>query len=54
MHVFLSICLKTAIWLFLSFFGTRSGFFGEDRSATLSRAIRKDKSVHTAAFQARR
>ena len=28
---FLCICLKTAIWLF----GTRSGFFGEDRLATL-------------------
>ena len=32
---FMYIFLKTAIWLFLAFFGTRSGFFDEDRLATL-------------------
>jgi len=30
-------CLKTTIWHFLSFCGTRSLFFGEDKLATLSK-----------------
>ena len=34
MHVLCIICLKTTICFFL---GTRSGFFGEDRLATLSK-----------------
>jgi len=31
---FVCICLKTAIWLFLAFFGQDLAFFGEDRLAT--------------------
>jgi len=32
---FTCICLKTSICLFLSFFGTRSGFFGEHTTGWL-------------------
>jgi len=31
---FVCICLKTAIWLFLAFFGQDLAIFGEDRLAT--------------------
>jgi len=41
---FMCICCKTAIRLFLAFFGTRSGFFGEDRLATLCRSPLREVS----------
>jgi len=34
---FMRMCLKTAVWHFLTFCGTRSVFFGEDKFATLSK-----------------
>jgi len=51
---FISICLKTAIWIFPAFLEQGLAIFGEDRLATLSHAIIMDKSVRIAAFQARR
>ena len=34
---FMCICLKTTVWHFLTFCGTRSVFYGEDKLATLSK-----------------
>ena len=46
---FMCICLKTAIWLFLPFWVTSSGFFGEHRLITLvgdrSSAIKRKVSL---------
>jgi len=54
---FMYICLKTAIWLFLTFLGQGLAFFGEDRLATLlcslarfdlaNRSVRQSVQSHT-------
>jgi len=41
---FMRICLKTGIWLFLAFFGTRSGFLGENGWATMLLIVRAEVS----------